>query len=74
MRDLSGVRANAEDVTEFGLSDTAIHEFVQISSEIKDYISDCVSSSTTPEDRSDAPDVESAQQDLGAFSAKNHQS
>jgi hypothetical protein len=73
MRDLSEVQAKAEDVTEFGLSDPAIHEFIQISFEIKDCISDCVSSSTTPEDRSDAPDVESAQQALVAFFSYLHE-
>jgi hypothetical protein len=66
-RDLSDVQANASSVTEFGLSDLAILEFIKISSEIKDCISDCVSSSTTPKDRLDSSDVEFAQQALVAF-------
>lgn len=71
-RDLSEVQTNAESVIEFGLSDPAILEFIQISSEIKDCISDCVSSSTTPKDRLDSSDVESAQQALVAFFSNLH--
>lgn len=70
-RDLSEVQANAESVTEFGLSDPVVLEFIHASSEIRDCISDCISS-TIPKDCTEAPDVESAQQALVSFFSYLH--
>lgn len=65
-RDLSDVQADAGSVTEFGLSDPTILELIQISSKIGERLSDCVSA-TAPEDDSNVPDLESAQQTLILF-------
>jgi hypothetical protein len=70
-RDLSEVQPNAESVTAFGLSDPDILEFIQISSDINNCISDCVSS-TIPYSSSKLPDVKSAQQALAAFFSYLH--
>jgi hypothetical protein len=70
-RDLSDVQADAGSVTEFGLSDPAVLEFIQTSSEIGAGLSDCVSA-TAPEDDSNVPDLESAQQALMAFFSYLH--
>lgn len=70
-RDLSEVKANAESVTAFGLSDPDVLEFMQAASEIKDHISDCVLS-TIPGDHSEAPNVDAAQQALVSFFSYLH--
>jgi len=65
-RDLTDIQADAGSVTEFGLSDPTILEFIQTSSENGERLSDCVSA-TAPEDDSNVPDLESAQQTLISF-------
>lgn len=70
-RNLSGVQADAGSVTEFGLSDPEILTFIQVSSEIRDPITDCVSAAMT-EDDSKLPDAESAQQALISFFSRLH--
>jgi hypothetical protein len=73
VRDLSEVQANAESVTEFGLSDPDIQEFIQTSTKIQICISECVSSSTTLTESSDRPDMEAAQQALISFFSYLHE-
>jgi hypothetical protein len=70
-RDLSNVQADAGSVTEFGLSDPDILAFIKASSEIKDCISNCISS-TIPQNGSKLPDVESARQALVSFFSLLH--
>ncbi|KPJ90430.1 MAG: hypothetical protein AMJ53_13575 [Gammaproteobacteria bacterium SG8_11] len=65
-RDLSDVQADAGSVTEFGLSDPDILEFIQSSSEVRDHISDCISS-TISQDGSNSPDGDKAQKTLISF-------
>lgn len=64
--DLSEIQSDAGSVTEFGLSDPEILDFIQTSSEIRDCMSNCISA-TIPEDGSKLPDVEAAQQALISF-------
>ena len=70
-RDLSDVQADADSVTEFGLSDPDILEFIQTSSKFKDCISDCISS-TVSQDGSKLPDSDAAQKALISFFAFLH--
>jgi hypothetical protein len=66
-RDLGNVQADAGSVTEFGLSDPDILAFIQTTSEIRDYISDCISSSTFPSKISDEFRIETAKDVLMTF-------
>jgi hypothetical protein len=70
-RDLTNVQADADSITEFGLSDPDILAFIQTSSEINDRFDDCVSA-TMPEDGSKLPDAESAEQALDSFFSLLH--
>jgi len=68
-RDLSEVQPDAESVTQFGLSDSAILGFMQNSAEIED----CISSSTAPKESLESSDIESARQALIAFFSNLHE-
>ena len=70
-RDLSDVLADAGSVTDFGLSDLTILEFIQTSSEIGARLSNCISA-TVLEDDLDIADFESAQQTLISFFSYLH--
>jgi hypothetical protein len=67
-RDLSGVQPRSEGVIDFGLSDPAILELMQIPADIEN----CVSSSTIPEGRKVLAEIESARGALVDFFAHLH--
>ena len=70
-RDLSNVQADAGGVTAFGLSDPDILAYIQTSLEIQDWMSNCVSA-TMPQNGSNLPDFETAQQALTSFFSYLH--